>query len=249
MQDTAQCTTSNSGSPSKATLFNSDDGDEPNAIPQGTTISITFATGSLNVSTERTFTISNETSTGSVVLDSATATLVGSTPSPSPAAPSASITLGASQGQLVAGSSVAIVASGLQATAPYTVVVQSTPQTIGSGNAVSGAVNTSVTLPSNLGAGWHTLTFSSTASDGSPMTSVLYFEVSSTGTLLATSSTKPAALANTGFDGTPYLAGGLAIAVVGGSLMLIARRKVTNLIHYDQSPRCEHRGLCLLGVI
>lgn len=35
-------------------------------------------------------------------------------------------------------------------------------------------------------------------------------------------------LATTGFDGAPYLAGGLSLAVVGGSLMLIARRKVTN---------------------
>lgn len=35
-------------------------------------------------------------------------------------------------------------------------------------------------------------------------------------------------LATTGFDGVPYLAGGLSLAVVGGSLMLIARRKVTN---------------------
>ena len=140
-------------------------------------------------------------------------------------APEATITLGAAQGQLVAGSSVAIVASGLQATAPYTVVVRSTPQTIGTGNAVSGAVSTSVTLPSNLGSGWHTLTFSSTASDGSPMTSVLYFEVSSTGTLLATSSTEPAALANTGFDAVPFIASGVALMILGAGVMLVARRK------------------------
>ena len=139
--------------------------------------------------------------------------------------PAATITLGASQGQLVAGSSVGISASGLQATAPYTVVVQSTPQTLGTGNAVSGAVNTSVTLPSNLGAGWHTLTFSSTASDGSPMTSVLYFEVSASGTLLATSSTMPAALANTGFDGVPFIASGVALMILGAGVMLVARRK------------------------
>lgn len=141
---------------------------------------------------------------------------------------SANLTLNASTGQLVAGSTVAVVASGLQPTAAYTVTVQSTPQTIGSGNAVSGAVNTSVTLPSNLGAGWHTLTFSSTASDGSAVVSKTYFKVSSSGTLLATSSTIPAELANTGFDGAPYFIGGLALAVVGGSLMLIARRKASN---------------------
>jgi LPXTG-motif cell wall-anchored protein len=44
---------------------------------------------------------------------------------------------------------------------------------------------------------------------------------------LATSSTIPAALANTGFNGAPFLASGLALAVVGGSLMLIARRKAS----------------------
>jgi LPXTG-motif cell wall-anchored protein len=143
-------------------------------------------------------------------------------------ATSVNLTLNASTGQLVAGSSVAVVASGLQATAPYTVVVQSTPQTIGSGNAVSGAVNTSVTLPSGLEAGWHTLTFSSTAADGSAISSVTYFKVSSDGTLLATASTIPAELASTGIDAQPYLYGGLALAIVGSALLLIARRKQTN---------------------
>jgi hypothetical protein len=142
-------------------------------------------------------------------------------------APAATLSLAATQGQLVAGSSVGIVASGLQPTAPYTVVVRSTPQTIGTGNAVNGSVNTSVTLPTGLSAGWHSITFSSTAADGSAVTSVLYFEVSASGTLLATSSTIPAALANTGFDGAPFLASGLALAIVGGSLMLIARRKAS----------------------
>ena len=138
---------------------------------------------------------------------------------------SASITLGASQGQLVAGSSVAIVASGLEPTAAYTVVVQSNPQTIGSGNAVNGAVNETVTLPSNLGPGWHTLTFSSTAADGSAMTSVLYFEVAASGTLLGTSTTKPAELAKTGFESMPFMAGGAALLVMGALAMAVARRR------------------------
>jgi LPXTG-motif cell wall-anchored protein len=121
------------------------------------------------------------------------------------------------------------VANGLEITAPYSVTVQSTPQLLTPPNAraANGAVNTSVTLPSNLGAGWHTLTFLSTGSNGAEVKSVLYFEVSASGTLLATSSTAPASLANTGFNGTPYFVGGLALAVVGGSLMLIARRKAS----------------------
>ena len=141
---------------------------------------------------------------------------------------SSSLTLNATTGQLVAGSSVSVSASGLQSTAAFTVTVQSTPQTIGTGNAVNGAVNTSVTLPSGLEAGWHTLTFSSTAADGSAVTSVTYFKVSASGTLLATSSTIPAELAQTGFDAAPYLFGGLALALTGGALMLIARRKQSN---------------------
>lgn len=140
----------------------------------------------------------------------------------------ATITLGASTGQLVSGSTVAIVASGLQATAPYEVVVRSTPQTIGNGNAVSGAVNTSVTLPAGLEAGWHSLTFSSTASDGSTVTSVAYFKVSASGTLLATSSTIPAELANTGFDALPFLATGGMLALAGATIMLFARRRYSN---------------------
>ena len=144
---------------------------------------------------------------------------------------SANLTINASTGQLVAGSTVAVVASGLQATAPYEVVVRSTPQTIGTGNAVSGAVNTSVTLPSGLEAGWHSLTFSSTAADGSAMTSVAYFKVSASGTLLATSTTIPAELANTGVDSTSaisLLAGGLSLALVGAEMFMIARRKRSN---------------------
>ena len=35
-------------------------------------------------------------------------------------------------------------------------------------------------------------------------------------------------LANTGFDGTPYLVGGIALAVIGGGLMFFARRKRSN---------------------
>ena len=141
---------------------------------------------------------------------------------------SANLTLNATTGQLVAGSTVAVAASGLQTSAPYTVVVQSTPQTIGSGNATSGAVNTSVTLPSGLEAGWHTLTFNSTASDGSTITSVTYFKVSASGTLLATSSTIPAELANTGVNpatGISLLVGGLSLALVGAEMFIIARRK------------------------
>ena len=148
-----------------------------------------------------------------------------------PPAVSSSLTLSATTGQLIAGSTVAVSASGLQSTAAYTVTVESTPQTIGTGNAVSGAVSTNVTLPSGLEAGWHTLTFTSTASDGSSVVSKYYFKISASGTLLSTSSTIPAELANTGINagtGISLLAGGLSLALVGAEMFMIARRKRNN---------------------
>ena len=144
---------------------------------------------------------------------------------------SANLSLNATTGQLIAGSTVGVSASGLQSTAAYTVTVQSTPQTIGSGNAVSGAVSTNVTLPSGLEAGWHTLTFTSTAADGSAVESKYYFKISASGTLLSTSSTIPAELANTGVNagtGISLLAGGLSLALVGAEMFMIARRKRSN---------------------
>ena len=149
------------------------------------------------------------------------------TVSPASSSTSAALTINAATGSTVAGSSVAIQASGLQSTAAYTVTVQSTPQVIGSGNAVGGAVNSSVTIPAGLEAGWHTLTFTSTAADGSAVVSKVYFQVSASGTLLATTSTIPAALANTGFDAAPYLASGVLLALAGAVLLLIARRRKT----------------------
>lgn len=144
---------------------------------------------------------------------------------------SANLTLNAATGQLIAGSTVGVSASGLQSTAAYTVTVQSTPQTIGTGNAVSGSVSTNVTLPSGLEAGWHTLTFTSTASDGSAVSSKYYFKISASGTLLSTSSTIPAELANTGIDSTNgimFLLGGLSLALIGAEMIMIARRKRSN---------------------
>ena len=158
---------------------------------------------------------------------------VGGSGSSSPSSPVASVALnlGISTGQAVAGSNVAITASGLQTSAPYEVVLRSTPVTLASGNASNGSVSSSVTIPSGLEAGWHSLTFTSTASDGSTVTSVTYFKVSSSGTLLASTSTMPAELANTGINtdtGISLLAAGLSLALVGAELFLIARRKRSN---------------------
>lgn len=155
---------------------------------------------------------------------------VGGSSSPA-SSPAVALNLGITTGQTVAGSNVSISASGLQTTAPYEVVLRSTPITLASGNASNGAVTTSVTIPSGLEAGWHSITFSSTASDGSTVTSVTYFKVSSSGTLLASTNSMPAELANTGINsasGISLLAGGLSLALVGAELYMIARRKRSN---------------------
>ena len=134
--------------------------------------------------------------------------------------PSGSFRMGANIGQPIAGTTTTFIASGLQQSAPFEVVVRSTPQTLAAGNAVAGSVNTTVTMPSGLEAGWHSLTFSSTAADGSAYTQVLYFRVSKSGLLLETSTTAPAALALTGARSMGY-------SVVAGALLALGLTVLT----------------------
>ena len=134
--------------------------------------------------------------------------------------PTADISFGMSVGALVEGATITINANGLQDTAAFDAVLRSTPQTLVAGNAVGGSVNTTVTIPAGLEAGWHTLTFSSTAADGSAFVKVFYFKISDTGVLLATSSTIPAELAFTGLDARGY--GGAALLVVIAGLLFVA---------------------------
>lgn len=140
--------------------------------------------------------------------------------------PRGSFTMSADIGQPIAGSTATFVASGLQQTAPYNVVLRSTPQTLATGNAVAGSVNTTVTMPGGLEAGWHSLTFSSTAADGSAYSQVFYFRISETGLLLETSTTLPAELAFTGSTTLGYLifAGGLFVAGLGVLAVRLASR-------------------------
>lgn len=207
----------------------------PSQLASGSIISVSFDIGAFTVGAAGTYKLVLAPSTGTVtddraVLDVTSVASGGGGGGGGSTTPSASITLGAAQGQLVAGSPVAIVASGLQTTAPYSVTVESNPQLLTPANATAtnGAVNTTVTLPANLGAGWHTLTFRSTAADGSAVTSVLYFEISATGTLLGTSTTKPAVLAQTGFDGFPLTATALALVMLGAGSAVLSRRKRTS---------------------
>lgn len=148
---------------------------------------------------------------------------------------SANIRMSAGIGQPIAGTTTTFVANGLQQSAPFDIVVRSTPQTLATGNAVAGSVNTTVTMPGGLDAGWHSLTFSSTASDGSAFTQVLYFRLSDSGLLLETSTTMPADLAFTGSNTMGYLGFALGLFVVG--LVAIAMRRVLNVRRQPTQPQ------------
>lgn len=135
------------------------------------------------------------------------------------------LSLSASIGSPVAGSSADVTASGLSSSAPYTLTVQSVVRVLATGTATSGAANFSAPLPNDLEPGWHKLTFSSTSPNGSIVTSSLYFEVSSVGTLLATSTTPPGGLPNTGLNLTYYGLFGFFSTVIGIYLSAMRRRK------------------------
>jgi len=137
------------------------------------------------------------------------------------------ITIDLAIGQPVAGATVAIVAAGLQEGAAWSATVRSTPIIVGSGTiAFGGQLAARVTIPAGLEAGSHSITVLSTNADGTPFTSVLYFTVSATGTLLAVS-TSAAELAATGTDFAPslFIAGGLLLAGAAFAGVTVIRRR------------------------
>ena len=148
--------------------------------------------------------------------------------------PAVSLNLGIASGATVANSTVDYAASGLQANSAWTLVVRSNPQTIASGTFSSGLLNGSAQIPSGLTAGWHSITLTGTGANGNTISHAVWFEVSSSGTLLQTSGSGPtsptsssASLANTG---TSYNPGSLAALMmgIGLALVFIARRRTQN---------------------
>lgn len=141
-------------------------------------------------------------------------------------ASNATLTLNLAVGQAVAGAPVDINVTGMQAGAAWDTTVRSTPVSIGTGTIASGgALSQTLNLPSALDAGWHTITFTSTDAGGNSFTSVAYFEVSATGTLLSTSTTKPAGLAETGADVLVPFGAAATLLLVGAAITMIRRRK------------------------
>lgn len=141
----------------------------------------------------------------------------------------ASMDMAASVGMYIAGTALTFNASGLQTTAAYDVVVRSTPQTLARGNAVGGSVSSTAIIPAGLEAGWHTVTFTSTAADGTKVTDSIYFKLSASGILLSESKVMPTELALTGSNLTPIVISGNVIILLGVALMAFSlhrRRKM-----------------------
>ena len=112
--------------------------------------------------------------------------------------------------------------------ADYTIILRSTPILLASGQvAVNGSILSTVTIPSGLEVGWHSITLTSTAGNGTPYVKVIWFRIGANGTLSAVTSTDPRdVLAYTG-GGAPGggIALGAALFVAGLMLVVAARRR------------------------
>jgi LPXTG-motif cell wall-anchored protein len=152
----------------------------------------------------------------------------------SSSAPAMSLNLDMAAGTTVANSSVDYAAAGLQNNSAWTLIVRSDPQTIASGTFSGTLLNGSAQLPAGLEAGWHSITLTGIGPSGNTISQAVWFEVSSSGTLLQTSGSEPAStssngssasgLANTGNNSHP---GALALLIlaVGLALVMYKRRR------------------------
>lgn len=137
-------------------------------------------------------------------------------------------------GQPSAGMPVSVTGVDLLPGSTATLTVHSTPRSIAMGTVTGGAtVTLSGVLPAGLEAGAHSLVFDGVAQDGSAVSGTVWFTVMRNGTIGAVSLTGPvayteAALAMTGADAVPALAGGLTLAALGALLLLTAgaRRRI-----------------------
>lgn len=109
----------------------------------------------------------------------------------SSSSPAISLKLGAASGDVVANSLVEFGAAGLKQNSSWTLVVQSTPQTLSSGTFSNAVVSGSAHIPTGLANGWHSVTFTGLTPNGATISHAVWFEVSNAGTLLQTTSTDP----------------------------------------------------------
>lgn len=134
-----------------------------------------------------------------------------------------SFTIPVAPGQRIVGEDVTITATDLSLNTDYSVVLRSTPQVLAQGRTVSSSFNTSVTIPDNLEAGWHSITFSATRSDGAALEEKVYFKINADGTLLATSTDTPAELAFTGAITAGAIPLSIIVLLMGFVAFFVAR--------------------------
>lgn len=141
-----------------------------------------------------------------------------------PQAAVASIDLSAAIGQPVAGASAPYSASGLLGGSSYDVVVRSTPQVIDQGVVPNnGTISGNAVIPAGLEPGWHTITFTTTAADGTETKDVIWFKIAADGTLLSKADSQPAELAITGAVTTSGIPLAIIVLLMGFAAFFVAR--------------------------
>lgn len=159
----------------------------------------------------------------------------------------AAIALNISIGDEVAGATADVDGMGLKPGSSYSVIVESTPQLLGTGTiGADYLLDDTVTMPAGLETGWHSLTAAGTFADDAAATATLWFLVAADGTLAQVSpippvldpgtpggSTDPAPpaaphpdarLASTGADASGGLTAALVLLLAGLALRALRRR-------------------------
>lgn len=91
------------------------------------------------------------------------------------------IAVNAEIGEVITGQAVEVSSEGLKPLVPYEIVLRSTPQVIASGKTSSiGAIKEQTKIPGGLEPGWHSITLTSTNSEGSEFVRAVYFQVTDT---------------------------------------------------------------------
>jgi LPXTG-motif cell wall-anchored protein len=147
------------------------------------------------------------------------------------------IVLDLAVGDVVAGAAVEATGSGMKADSPWNLVLRSTPVTLDFGLVGgAGSVTVSATIPDGLSVGWHSLTLTGTAADGTTYERVVRFEIGADGTLASEIEVLDVAEAEALADPTLAATGaeaalpfGLAVlALLAGATLVVVRRKRAN---------------------
>lgn len=135
---------------------------------------------------------------------------------------SLTLELDAQIGSSVANAPVEYSSSGLQPGTSWDLVIRSTPQTLASGLiSQSGLASGNVNIPSNLEAGWHSITLTGTKLGGGIVSKTIWFKVDESKTLLWAQATQPVelsqqlSLASTGFPAVNYFLMGFGLLILG----------------------------------